>query len=348
MQSPTNGVSTPKDFSSARRSIQFQNTGFPQIGLASARRHTPFHHAPSKRRIPQTSPLSETVDPLKIALLLSKQWTLYSVTPMHKFSYTNLKEYARLLSAHICAEKQKGLAVEVGTELNVKATFSPLPGLKGREQDPGSILIQVLAKPQFSAAGAQDRIVWSGCFCCTFADEDTLDLLTSETLLCLPLFLVNGAEALTAMVGTWFQKAFDCSFSNLPISSRDLAWMAAMWTGYEAHEHITATEFIFSVPIKPHMDISYAIHPEDIKALWSNIHKGQDEVLAEEVDLLFQCLYTHFFRHFKIHLSATHLVKVSTSVASAHCDGKVKFLSKEYLLQVLGYLTELAINNIQY
>ncbi|NP_001090496.1 centromere protein L S homeolog isoform X1 [Xenopus laevis] len=348
MQSPSNGVSTPKDFSSARRSIQFQNTGFPHIGLASARRHTPFHHAPSKRRIHQTSPLSESVDPAKVALLLSKQWTLYSVTPMHKFSYTNLKEYARLLSAHICAEKQKGLAVEVGTELNVKATFSPLPGLKGREQDPGSILVQVLAKAPLSAAGAQDRIVWSGCFCCTFADEDTLDMLTSETLLCLPLFLVNGAETLTAMVGTWFQKAFDCSFSSLPISSRDLAWMAAMWTGYEAHEHITATEFIFSVPVEPHMDISYAIHPEDIKALWSNIHKGQDEVLAEEVDLFFQCLYTHFFRHFKIHLSATHLVKVSTSVASAHCDGKVKILSKEYLLQVLGYLTELAINNIQY
>ncbi|KAG8436857.1 hypothetical protein GDO86_007807 [Hymenochirus boettgeri] len=326
MQSPAGGVSTPKDVLHTRKSIQFQNTGFPHVGLASARRHTPFNHAPSKRRIPQTNPLTETIDPVKISLLMSKQWTLYSVTPLHKFSHANLREYARLLSAHICAEKQKGLAFEVGTELNVKAVFSHLPGLKGRDQNPGAFLVQVSAKPLFSVSGSQDRIVWSGWFCCTFGDKDTLDLLTTDALVCFPLFLVNGAETLTAIVGTWFQKAFDCSFSRLPISARDLAWMTAMWTDYEAHEHVTATELIFSVPVEPHMDITYAIHPDDIKALWDNIHKGQDEVLADEVELLFQCLYSHFFRHFKIHLSATKLVKVSNSVASVHCDGKVKVI----------------------
>jgi centromere protein L len=36
------------------------------------------------------------------------------------------------------------------------------------------------------------------------------------------------------------------------------------------------------------------------------------------------CLYSHFHRHFKIHLSATRWVRVSTSVASAHTDGKSK------------------------
>ncbi|KAM4721500.1 centromere protein L [Rhinophrynus dorsalis] len=348
MQAPTDGVSTPKEGSATRRSIQFQSTGFPHAGFTSARKHTPFRLAPSKRRIQQSSPLEEPADPLKIAQLLNKQWTLYSVTPLHKFSYTSLKEYAKLLSAHITAEQQKGFAIEVGSELGLKATFSRLPGLKGRERDPGAILVQVKTKTQLSTMGAEDRIVWSGWFCCTFGEDDVLDMLTTETLMCLPLFLVNGTETLTALVGTWFQKAFDCSFCNLPISARDLAWMTAMWTGYEVHGRVTATELIFSVPVEPHMDISYSINTNDVRTLWNNIHKGQDEVLAEEVDLLFQCLYSHFFRHFKIHLSATQLVKVSTSVASAHCDGKVKFLCKDYLVQVLGLLTELAINNIQY
>ncbi|XP_053549773.1 centromere protein L [Bombina bombina] len=347
MQTPTDGTPTSKGGSTSRRRVHFQSTGFPLRGLTSARRHTPFRQAPSKRRIPQNKSVEENVDPSKIGLLLRKQWRLYSVTPLHKFSDTNLKDYARLLTAHIAAEKQKGLAVEVGLEMNLKVAFSSLPWLKGRDRDPGGILIQVSAKPQFSAADSEDRILWSGLFCCTFGDEGMLDLLP-ETMISLPLFLSNGSETFTATVGMWFQRTFDCSFSNLPISAHDLAWMTAMWTGYDVYGHAAATELVFSVPCEPQkLDISYAIHPDDVRALWDDIHKSQDEVTEEEVDLFFQCLYSHFFRHFKIHLSAARLVKVTTSVASAHCDGNVKFLCKEHLIRVLALLTELALN-LQY
>ncbi|KAM4641532.1 centromere protein L [Discoglossus pictus] len=342
MQTPNDGVSTPKGGSTTRNGVRFHTTGFSSRGLTSARKHTPFRQAPSKRRIPQNNPVQENVDPVKLGQLLRKQWCLYSVTPMHKFSDSNLKDYARLLSAHIAAEKQKGLSVGMDMELNLKVTFSSLPWLKGRERDPGGILVQILAKSQFP--GAEDRVVWLGWFCCTFGDDNFFDMFP-ETLICLPLFLVNGSETLTAIVGIWFQKTFDCSFCKFIIRSHDLAWMAAMWTGYEVRGPVAATELIFSVPCQPHkLDISYAIHPEDIKALWDDIHKSQDEVTEEEVDLFFQCLYSHFFRHFKIHLSATQLIKVSTSVASAHCDGNVKFLCKEHLIRVLALLTDLAID----
>ncbi|KAM8930354.1 centromere protein L [Pelodytes ibericus] len=347
MQTPTDGVTTPKRRSIDTRSIPFHSAGFTNGGFNSARRNTPFHQAPTKRRIPQSSPLEETFDPAKTAYILHKQWNLYSVTPMHKFSYKNLKDYARLLSAQILAEKQKGFAVEVGSEFVMKASFSLLPGFKGKEREPGAVLVQVSAKPPFSKPGTEDRIVWSGWFCCVFGDDDVLEMLP-DTMICLPLFLVNGTESLTAIVGSWFQKTFDCCFSKLPISSRDLAWMTALWAGSEMYEHMAATELVFSVPVEPHMDISYAIHPEDFRALWKDIHKSHDEVTADEVDVLFHGLYNHFFRHFKIHLSATQLIKVSTSVASAHCEGKIKFLCKEHLVRVLGLLTELAMNSIQY
>ncbi|XP_053325204.1 centromere protein L [Spea bombifrons] len=347
MQTPANGVPNPRARSREVRSNLFQSTGFTNTGLNSARRNTPFRQAPSKRRIPQSSPLEETLEPSRIAYLLNKQWNLYSVTPMHRFSHKNLKEYSRLLSAQILAEKQKGFAIEVGTEHIMKASFSYLPGLKGKERDPGAVLVQVSTKPQFSKAGAEDKIVWSGWFCCTFGDDEILEMLP-DTMVCLPLFLVNGTESLTAIVGSWFQRSFDCCFSKLPISARDLAWMTAMWAGYEIHERVSATELVFSVPVEPHMDISYAIHPDDFRTLWNDIHKSEDEVTAEEVDTLFHNLYNHFFRHFKIHLSATQLTKVSTSVASAHCEGKIKFLSKEHLVRVLALLTELAVNNIPY
>lgn len=85
----------------------------------------------------------EDVDPQKVAFLLHKQWTLYSLTPLYKFSYTHLKEYSKLLSAFIAAEKQKGLAVEVGADSNIRVSFSALLGVKGTPRDPDAVLVQV-------------------------------------------------------------------------------------------------------------------------------------------------------------------------------------------------------------
>ncbi|XP_069497214.1 centromere protein L isoform X2 [Ambystoma mexicanum] len=348
MQTPENGGSTPGGTSTHQRGVHFASTGFPHRGMTSAWRNTPFHRAPTKRRIPQHSQLEENGDPQKIASLMRKQWNLYSVTPLYSFSHTRLTDYSRSLAVFIAAEKQKGIAVEVDVDLDVKVTVTMLLGLKGQERDPGAILIELSSKPQFGVPVSEEKIVWTGWFCCTFGDPEILDFLP-EMFTCLPLFLVNGTNTFTAIVGSWFQKTFDCCISDFAISSRDLSWMAAMWTGYDVHSRPMATELLFSVPIQPHsLDISYAIHPEDARALWNDIHKNADEVTEDEVQLFLKCLYSHFFRHFKIHLSATKLVKVSTSVASVHCDGKVKFLCSDHLTRVLALLTELAINQIQY
>ncbi|OXB84261.1 UNVERIFIED_CONTAM: hypothetical protein H355_007144 [Colinus virginianus] len=171
--------------------------------------------SPGSRPLPPPR-CQENADPQKMAFLLRKQWTLYSVSPLYKFSGSALKDYARMLGVFIAAEKQKGLAVDVGGELGVKP-----------------------------------------------------------------------------------------------------------------------------------LDISYAIHPEDAKALWDTVQKTPGEVTQEEVDVFMECLYSHFHRHFKIHLSATKLVKVSTGIASAHCDGIIKFLQSQHLIGVLMLLTELAISQIQ-
>lgn len=85
----------------------------------------------------------EDIDPQKVAFLLHKQWTIYSLTPLYKFSYSNLKDYSRLLSAFIVAEKQKGVAVEVGEDFNIKVIFSTLLGVKGTQRDHEAFLVQV-------------------------------------------------------------------------------------------------------------------------------------------------------------------------------------------------------------
>lgn len=69
------------------------------------------------------------------------------MTPLYGFSSAHLKHYARLLSAFTAAEKQKGLAVEVGVELDIKVTVSNIPDLKGSDRDQDAILVQVRRLP---------------------------------------------------------------------------------------------------------------------------------------------------------------------------------------------------------
>ncbi|NXC19753.1 CENPL protein, partial [Corythaeola cristata] len=288
----------------------------------------------------------ENADPQRTAFLLRKQWTLYSVTPMYRFSSAHLRHYARLLSAFIAAEKQKGLAVEIGVELDIKVAVSSLPDLKGSNQDQAAILVQLSSRSPASQKNSEEKLIWSGWFCCVSGDDFSQNI--PEDFTCLPLFLANGAECYTSIVGSWFQKTFDCLFRRLAISPLNLSWMAAMWTGCKVDKTASAVELVFSVPRLPQpLDISYAIHPEDAKALWATVHKTPGEITQEEVDVFMDCLYSHFHRHFKIHLSATKLVKVSTAIASAHCEGIIKFLQSQYLTGVLMLLTELAISQIQ-
>ncbi|NXA07063.1 CENPL protein, partial [Sapayoa aenigma] len=288
----------------------------------------------------------ESGDPQKTAFLLRKAWSLYSVTPLYRFSRGRLKDYARLLSAFIAAEKQKGLAVQVGDELGIRVAVSSLPELQGNEQDQAAVLVQLSLRSQAYPKNSEDQIVWSGCFCCMFGEDLSENMPKDFT--CLPLFLASGPESYTSIVGSWFQKTFDCSFRHLAISPLSLSWMVAMWTGCKVDKAASAVELFFSVPCLPKpLDISYAIHPEDAKALWDTVQKTPGEITQEEVNVFMDCLFSHFHRHFKIHLSAARLVKVSTAIASAHCDGIVKILSSQYLSEVLMLLTELAISQIQ-
>ncbi|XP_039737396.1 centromere protein L isoform X2 [Pteropus medius] len=277
--------STPRQSAPSRLKDYFIGATPLQKRLESARKLTSFVPTPPRRKIPQCPQLQEDVEPQKVAFLLHKQWTLYSLTPLYKFSYTNLKEYSKLLSAFITAEKQKGLAVEVGKDFNIKVTFSAVLGMKGTQRDPEAFLVQILSKSQLPSENGEGKVLWSGWFCCVFGDS--LLETVSEDFTCLPLFLAHGAAANTALIGTWFQKTFDCSFSPLAINAFNLSWMAAMWTACK-------------------MD-----------------------------------------QHFRIHLSATRLVRISTSVASAHTDGKIKILCHKYLIGVLAYLTELAIFQLE-
>ncbi|XP_062353449.1 centromere protein L [Cinclus cinclus] len=314
--------------------------------LPFGRSHGRLGISPRGRLIVPTPCSQENADPQKTAFLLHKAWTLYSVTPLYGFCRGRLRDYSRLLSAFVAAEKQKGLAVEVGVELDIKVALSSLAELRGSELDQAALLVQLSSRSKASSRNSEDKLVWSGWFCSMFGDDLSENM--PENFTCLPLFLTHGAERYTSLVGSWFQKTFDCCFRRLAISPLNLSWMVAMWAGCKLDRAASAVELVFSMPrLSQPLDISYAIHPEDAKALWDTVQKTPGEITQREVDIFMDCLYAHFHRHFKIHLSAAKLVKVSTGVASAHCDGIVKILHSQYLPGVLMLLTELAVSQIQ-
>ncbi|XP_067846889.1 centromere protein L isoform X2 [Heptranchias perlo] len=328
----------------ARLGVCFANTDASPVVLRTLRMQTPFRQTPAKRRIPRTDLPVENAE--QIAVLLQKQWRLYHVTPLYRFSYTMLKKYSNELSVFIATEKKKkGMAVEVGIELASKAKFSMLAGLRATESDPEAVFIQITTKTWVQQA-ADEKVVWSGWLCCVDGDLGFLESLPVE-FTCLPLLFANGPETVTAMVGEWLQKTFDCYVSAFPISSENLSWMAAMWANCFSDSVHRVMELEWSVP-PVQLTISLSIHPEDAKELWDSIHTDEDEITIEEVQLFMSSLHSHFYRHFGVRLAATRLVKVSTAVASAHCDGKLKLFTRKHLDHVLPFLTELAFHQMQY
>lgn len=83
------------------------------------------------------------MDPEQVALLVKHEWKLAYVTPLYRFRHTQLKLYSKHLTAFIVAEKQQGVAVEVGPEAGLKVTITAVPGLAETENDAETILVQV-------------------------------------------------------------------------------------------------------------------------------------------------------------------------------------------------------------
>lgn len=78
-----------------------------------------------------------------MALLVKHEWKLAYVTPLYQFRHTRLKLYSKHLTSFIVAEKQQGLAVEVGMEAGLKVTISTVLGMAESEDDAETVFIQV-------------------------------------------------------------------------------------------------------------------------------------------------------------------------------------------------------------
>ncbi|TSM20233.1 Centromere protein L [Bagarius yarrelli] len=308
--------------------------------------HLTSNRIPTSRRVARSHNITNKVDPEQVALLVKHEWKLAYVTPLYRFQHAQLKRYSKHLTAFIVAEKQQGLAVEVGLETGFKVTLSTVHGMAETEDDAETVFIQIHSKPAFGTGAL--KTVWHGWLTCVNGDCEYLRSLPPD-FVSLPLFCSSGSESLSALVRSWFERSFDCNFGPLFLNSTTLNWLAALWTGCHPSSNIRFLKLNWTMPTQPSLDIMYTVNPQDAWELWNSIHSEDgtdDRIHIDEVRQFMNGLQMHFFRHFKIYLSAGTLMKVSTSLGSAHHEGKIKIGSSDYISTLLTLLTECALQRI--
>jgi len=191
---------------------------------------------------------------------------------------------------------------------------------------------QIHSKSLFAAADEPPKALWSGWLACVGGDPDYVRSLP-EDFVCLPLFCRSGAAWLSPLVEAWFRRTFDCCFGPLEINAVSLQWLAALWTDCRAHAGVQPLKLVWSLPVEPPLEVTYAVHPQDAWELWRSVRRPLREradeeedgsVGIEEVEGFIKGLQSHFYRHFRLELSAGQLTQVSTALGSAKHVGRLK------------------------
>nr|XP_046238323.1 centromere protein L isoform X2 [Scatophagus argus] len=354
IRTPSNSVVVQRRSKSKSYRLSYRSC----LGAASRLGLTPALTARrlnTSRRPPKSRNITK-VNPEQLALLVKTEWQLSYVTPLYQFRHTQLKRYSRQLSAFIAAEKQQGLAVEVeGPQSSFRVSFSVVQGLVETDEDAETVLIQIHSKPLFARQDEPQRPIWSGWLTCINGNPEYLRSLPKD-FVCLPLFGSSGAEALTNVVKSWFQQTFDCCFGHLEISHTSLQWLVALWTNCHAESSIQHLKMTWTIPAVPPLQVTYTVDPQDASELWGSVRNGPQEedkggeemegessIDIEEVMRFIHALKSHFYRHFRLDLSAGSLNQVTTALGSAKYAGRIKISSSRYMIATLTLLTECAL-----
>ncbi|XP_046577135.1 centromere protein L-like [Haliotis rubra] len=176
--------------------------------------------------------------------------------------------------------------------------------------------------------------------------EDSLVSSSNDHFKHYPVLMVKGSVSLCKALTDWLESKFDCRVSALTFSSVDLSWMVAMWSGLSKGLKKKPVELVYTVPeeVEGLRKITYSIDPEDCQRLWDGIHTSStNEFSEEEVKTFMDCLQSHFYGCFKVHLSSMFLTRIGTSTVYVGSDGKIKFFTESGVIPVLRFISELSV-----
>ncbi|KAK7893061.1 hypothetical protein WMY93_022213 [Mugilogobius chulae] len=348
--------SSPAPLQRRSKSKSYRQSYRSCVGAASRLCFTPgltARRLNTSRRPPRPRNIKEQLDPQLLAVLTKTEWQLSYVTPLFQFRHTCLKSYARQLSAFLAAERQQGVAVEVDGDHGFRVSFSVVQGLVESERDPEAVLVQISSKPMFGRPEDPEKTVWSGWFSCVHGSPDYLSSLPQD-FVCLPLFCSSGPETLTSIVKSWFRRFFDCSFGPLELDHNTLQWFVTLWTNCQRETDLQRLIMLWTIPAEPPLQVSYEVDAQDAWDLWCSVRRSaqqqqeeeeetEEAIDVKEVQEFMQELKHHFYRHFRLNLSAGNLSQVATALGSAKSSGRIKISNSRYMITTLSLLTECAL-----
>ncbi|XP_077576995.1 centromere protein L [Stigmatopora nigra] len=284
----------------------------------------------------------DKAEPRELRSLVGTEWQLSYVTPLFRFCYTQLKSYARQLAAFVASETAAVAAADLAVN------FSVVRGLAGTDWDAEAVFIQI------SAGG--DKSAWSGWLACVNGYPDYLRSLPPD-FVCLPLLAGRGLEPLGVAVRSWLSRTFDCSAAPLEMSHAVLQWLMALWVdawdGRRRQQRQPSRELvaIWTLPAEPPLRVRMSVDSRDAGELWSSVRdpealregSPEGEIGWEEVSRFTKGLGGHFYRHFKVDLSAGNLARVATEAGAATREGRLKIHDMGSLNATLSLLTECAL-----
>ncbi|XP_033626885.1 centromere protein L-like [Asterias rubens] len=316
-----------------------------------ARRHTPYTKTPKSRRLHgKTSKLERTpVLPVgeahSLKNLLNKTWHVYQVTPLNNFQQTTaaLRKYSKHLSAALQAESQKGIGVDLESEVGDRAIFNIYKGLVTSDDNTKAVELTIKAKGQ--GRGVSARVICHAILCSVGAERRHP---IADRLTVLPVLMIKGTATVTRYVVSWLQTHFDCHIKRMTFNPMALMWMVSMWAGVSTGVKSKPVELLYTFPseLEGLSRVSFTIEAANAKNVWDSIHDGESaDITSDEVSAFIKALEVHFFQHFKVHLSGLTLSRIGTPLVYIGSEGRLKILAESAVHGVLQHITELAMDN---
>ncbi|XP_025115829.1 centromere protein L-like [Pomacea canaliculata] len=326
---------------------------------SSIRRVFPFKRTPHRRRIDDVQPTSnidstESQEPkhpesasegVSLPGLINKTWCVFYLSPLYGFSLDPqaLKQYGRSLTTYFAQDRNK----EITGDGNKKScTFSVYKNIKVGDADPEAVQILVTGKPP---NGKKVGPVLLTAILCGVDIEVDPCVGFKEHFVYYPIMIIKARIILSSQLCSWLESHFDCRIAPLRPTSMDLAWMVGMWSGNVTGRKSKPVELLYTVPeyCSGMTKITYTIDADDCKVLWDSIHTAESaEFTEEEVGTFMKSLEEHFYECFKVKLWKMQLTRIGTPLAYVG-DGRLKIFSAKEALQVLRFMSILAVEQFQ-
>ncbi|XP_052817359.1 centromere protein L-like [Mya arenaria] len=282
-----------------------------------------------------------------IKQLMGKLWQVFRLTPLYNFktAASDLSHFSRTLSSHISAETKKGVYIDVSEPGDAKiGLFS---GLDTGIDDSKALLIQIKGKKRYKT---EEKVLCEAVLFSTDLEYNPLKQEQQSEFTYFSTALIHGPVVLSETLQNWLEVQFDCKVMKQKFSSHELAFMAAMFTGYE--ETHKPLDLVYGIPaeVKGISQIDYSTQAQDCLRLWKQIRSEQEDAFTDfEASLFIAGLETHFYEIFNIKLERLPLKHMTSSVVSVNTEGKLKLFTKssENVLKVLRHLTDLALDQLK-